>query len=173
MEKAGLLDMTNRIHKICLILVFFDRIQASLNRTTEAWNHHRIRTEHYRSPVVLFELSRERGLREGWWRHDPGDPVDIAGDEFYGVDGDAPLPPADEIRAECRPPREEGEPEEDEIIDGKMEELEWAHGLLDGKIDLAEDDMNWGINVFSRAVLLLTALVEEHGGMPTSHTDNS
>lgn len=109
-------------------------------------------------------MSRERGLREGWWRHDPGDPVDVASDPLYGVDGEGPLPPSDEIRQE-RSGEGVDDVDGEDFVDEKMELVDRAARLLEGKIDLAEDDMNWGINVFTRAVLLLSAIDEENGGL--------
>lgn len=100
LEENNLLDLNNILHQVCIILVFHDRIQDSLNRTAHAWNHHRIRTEGNLSPVALFELSRERGIREGWWEYDPGDPIEVAEHPDYGVDGEGPVPPEDEMREE-------------------------------------------------------------------------
>ncbi|KAJ7315765.1 hypothetical protein DFH08DRAFT_790196 [Mycena albidolilacea] len=37
-----LLDMKNSIHCACLFLVYQPRIQASLDRTRDGWNHHKI-----------------------------------------------------------------------------------------------------------------------------------
>ena len=87
--------MENEAHRICLYLVFSKRIQASLDRTQDTWNQHKIRTEHNRCPVALYELSREKAIVQGYWTGDPGDPAeDVLNDAAYGIDGEAPLPPA-------------------------------------------------------------------------------
>ncbi|KAJ7048689.1 hypothetical protein C8F01DRAFT_1003888 [Mycena amicta] len=91
LEKNDLLDIENPIHRTCLYLVFVKRIQDSLDRTRVAWNHHRIRTKHQRTPVALYELSRVAAIYAGYWTGDAGDPQETV-DELYGVDGDGPVP---------------------------------------------------------------------------------
>ncbi|KAJ7585862.1 hypothetical protein C8J56DRAFT_787895 [Mycena floridula] len=72
---------------LCLYLAFQPRIQESLDRTREAWNHHQIRTAGYRIPVAIYELSRETAIQQGYWPGDPGDDVRNV-DAQYGVEGD-------------------------------------------------------------------------------------
>lgn len=163
LETNDHLDLDNILHKLCILLVFHDRIQESLNRTAHAWNHHSIRTEGNLTPVALFELSRERGIREGWWEYDPGDPIEFAADPDYGVDGEGPLPPEGEMREEWQRTHRRAD-ENDvgfEVDEEKAEMLAEARRLLDGRIDLNRDDMNWGIDVYIEAVTLLTAIVNE------------
>lgn len=161
LEENHLWQHDNVVHKVCLILVFHDRIQESLNRTAHAWNHHRVRTEGNLSPVALFELSRERGLREGWWQYDPGDPVEIANNPEYGVDGQGPTPPEDEMREEWERAHRQDVEAGFEVDDEKEEMLEEARRHLHGRIDLTRDDLNWGIEVYLEAVTLLTAILNE------------
>ncbi|KAJ6576731.1 hypothetical protein B0H10DRAFT_1836751 [Mycena sp. CBHHK59/15] len=81
-----LLDMKNEVHRSCLYLVYQPRIQASLDRTRDAWNHHKIRTERNKTPVAIYELSREYALARGYWTGDPGDDVEfVANDPLYGA----------------------------------------------------------------------------------------
>lgn len=54
MESLDLLDPTNELHIYCLHYVYLHRINTSLKGFKEAWNHHRIRTEHNRTPHQLF-----------------------------------------------------------------------------------------------------------------------
>ncbi len=101
LERAGLLDMDVEVHRVCLFLVFHSRIQAALDRTRDAWNHHKLRTERNRTPVALYELSRETAINRGYWTGDPGDPVDeVSADPAYGVDQRAPAPPVAEMNEE-------------------------------------------------------------------------
>ncbi|KAJ7588911.1 hypothetical protein C8J56DRAFT_785153, partial [Mycena floridula] len=60
---------------LCLYLVFQPCIQESLDQTREAWNHHQIRTAGYRTPVAIYELSRETAIRQGYWTGDSSDDV--------------------------------------------------------------------------------------------------
>ncbi|KAK6993145.1 hypothetical protein R3P38DRAFT_2800892 [Favolaschia claudopus] len=94
LEKNDLLDMENPVHSACLFLVFKRRIQAALDRARDAWNHHRMRTQHDKTPIAIYELSRTAAIIRGYWTGDPGDDMDAASDPLYGFDGDAPLPPS-------------------------------------------------------------------------------
>lgn len=151
LKESQLLNMRHLVHRLCLILVFMPRIQRSLNETIHAWNHHQIRTEHYQTPITLFELSRQQGIRQGWWEYDPGDSMDAAGDPLYGVDGEAPHPPMDDLRRDH-------EPEADVVEDAYPDttpELEDARQYLSSRIDLDGDDDNHGIDIYLDAVHLL------------------
>jgi hypothetical protein len=129
------------VHKLALYLVFQPRIQTSLDRTKESWNHHQIRTERNRSPVALFELSREEAIRLGYWTGDPGDAVDGV-NEVYGVDGEGPVPP----------------PEDSEAGNFSSDaEIQLARELM-GDFDWDRDDGNWGIEVFCEAVIRLASV---------------
>ena len=160
LESTGLLDMGNMIERVCLFLVFLPRIQASLDETRNSWNLHKLRTEHYQTPQAIYELSRAKAIRAGYWP-DPGDDAALAVDPGYGVDDDAPAPPADELADDPISP--EGEQPTD--TEGQRDagifvtddgELEAMQALL-GDFDFAEDDGNFGINVYCRAVELATA----------------
>ncbi|KAG8915996.1 hypothetical protein FRC02_004297 [Tulasnella sp. 418] len=83
--------MDNDIQRVASYLVYQPRIQASLDRSLSAWNLHKIRTARNRSPVALFELSREAAITRGYWTGDPGDNLNTASDPNYGVDGEAAL----------------------------------------------------------------------------------
>lgn len=145
LEERGLLDQENQVHRLCLFLVFSPRIQASLDRTIAAWNNHKIRTARSRTPIALFELSREVAIRKGYWTGDPGD-QEI--DAFYGCDGDAPLPPQDELDedpvegADDPPAGDSANLESEEEAD-----LEAARSAL-FDMDFQEEDNNWGIDIY-------------------------
>ncbi|KAJ7725804.1 hypothetical protein B0H16DRAFT_1332570 [Mycena metata] len=158
LEKNELLDMENPIHSVCLFLVFHRRIQAALDRAREAWNHHRMRTQHDKTPVAMYELSRAAAITRGYWTGDPGDDNDVASDPLYGYDGEAPLPPAAAIVNEplerTEQPVGTGPEREGGILVNDDEELGRAKELL-GEFDCDRDDGNWGIEVYVEAVILM------------------
>ncbi|KAF8207865.1 hypothetical protein K438DRAFT_1575587 [Mycena galopus ATCC 62051] len=159
----GLLDMDNPIHRSCLYLVFQPRIQASLNRTRDAWNHHKIRTAGNKTPIVIFELSRETAIGRGYWTGDNGDDLDTATDPFYGYDGDAPQPPISDHHDEPDSVSEEPEGIEAERAAGIFinddEELHDTQQQM-ADFDFGRDDENWGIDVYCEAVILLRSRIE-------------
>jgi len=69
----------------------------SLDRTRDAWNHHKLRTMRNKTPIAIFELSRQAAITRGYWTGDPGDDHQTASDPMYGFDGEAPLPPPSDI----------------------------------------------------------------------------
>ncbi|KAI1790623.1 hypothetical protein LXA43DRAFT_890572 [Ganoderma leucocontextum] len=155
LEENGLLDMDVKAHRVCLFLVYHHRIQESLDRTRHAWNHHKIRTERNKTPVALFELSREMAMQRGYWTGDPGDSIEDASDPLYGVDGHAPPPPSNEVSED--PTNASNTPEglEEErtagITTNTDSELEEAQRLL-ADFDLLRDDEFWGIDIYCQAV---------------------
>ncbi|PBK67943.1 hypothetical protein ARMSODRAFT_988814 [Armillaria solidipes] len=149
LEENNLLDMDNSVHHICLFLVFHPRIQASLDRTRDAWNHHQLRTEHYKTPIAIYELSREKAIRRGYWTGDPGDSVDeVRRDPYYGIDGDIhdnyPFAP----------------PEAETALNND-EDIEFVKTLM-ADFNFEAEDSNWGIEVYCEAVIRLLAIVEAH-----------
>ncbi|KAJ6565056.1 hypothetical protein B0H10DRAFT_1929296 [Mycena sp. CBHHK59/15] len=159
-----LLDMKNDVHRSCLFLVFQPRIQASLDRTREAWNHHKIRTDRNKTPVAIYELSREAAIRRGYWTGDPGDDINtVANDALYGYDGEAPLPPPSDaaLDANIHAPMEAPLGLEEERAAGIClnddDELAAIRELMPD-FDFEEEDGNWGIDVFCRAVVLLSSI---------------
>lgn len=159
--------MENEVHRICLFLIYHPRIQKSLNNTMDAWNHHKIRTEHYRTPVALYELSREQAIQRGYWTGDPGDDLDTASQPDYGIDPEAPCPPASENAQD--PSQTSAEPEgvADERAAGIAvnddQEIQSARDLL-ADYDFCRDDGNWGIEVYCQAVILMCARLNNHNG---------
>ncbi|KAJ7612597.1 hypothetical protein FB45DRAFT_843087 [Roridomyces roridus] len=159
LETNGLLDMDNIVHSTCLYLVFVSRIQASLDRTRDAWNHHKIRTEQSRTPIAMYELSREAAIRRGYWTGDPGDDGVVI-DELYGFDGHAAAPaePRDEPLERMEQPTNVPEERTTGILLNTDEELFAARDLLPG-FDWARDDGNWGIDVYCEAVVLMNSVL--------------
>ncbi|KAJ6467135.1 hypothetical protein C8R47DRAFT_990495 [Mycena vitilis] len=155
-----LLVMEDQIHAACLFLVFQPRIQASLDRTRDAWNHHKIRTAGNRSPIAIFELSRETAMRRGYWTGDNGDDLASASDPLYGYDGEAPTPPVGDNETPGATPVGIQAEREAGICLNDDEELRDVRDLMDD-FDFDEDDGNWGIDVYCRAVLLLSSRIPD------------
>ncbi|KAJ7600170.1 hypothetical protein C8J56DRAFT_879902 [Mycena floridula] len=68
----------------CKYIIFQPWIQASLQRTISSWNLHQMRTEHYKTPMLIYELSREKAIVQGYWSGDPGDDIATASHVEYG-----------------------------------------------------------------------------------------
>ncbi|KAF9066029.1 hypothetical protein BDP27DRAFT_1424297 [Rhodocollybia butyracea] len=142
--------MTNNMQRLCLYVVFQPQIQDSLRRTADAWNHHRLQTEHQKTLLALYELSREYAKTRGYWTGDPGDDIQTAqhpsyGLEDEGVPGDHQVPEEDSGNIQVN---------EDEDITFVRE----AFQKMD--FDITRDDNNWGIDVYCEAVLLFKAFVD-------------
>ncbi|PPQ75955.1 hypothetical protein CVT26_005783 [Gymnopilus dilepis] len=161
LEDNGLLDMEEPLHRIALFLVYQPRIQQSLNETVQSWNLHKIRTAGNKSPLAMYELSREQAIREGYWTGDPGDSVDQV-DDFYGTEY-APgiVPPAAELASDPEAPRPDTFASDEEahkagIFVNHDDELRQARENL-GDIDLEADDGQNGIGLFCEVLLRLVA----------------
>ncbi|KAJ7837474.1 hypothetical protein B0H13DRAFT_1651512 [Mycena leptocephala] len=157
LEQNELLDMENPIHSTCLFLVFQRRIQAALDRARDAWNHHRMRTQHDKTPIAIYELSRTAAITGGYWTGDPGDDVNtVASDPLYGYDSEAPLPPTamsdNEPLERTEQPLGTAAEREGGILVNGDEDLLAAKELL-GDFDCDRDDGNWGIEVYCEAVI--------------------
>jgi hypothetical protein len=162
LEEIHLLDMENPVHRTCLYLVFRNRIQKSLDRTRDAWNHHKLRTERNKTPIAIYELSREAAITRGYWTGDLGDDLATASDPLYRFDGEAPIPPAAEVQDDAQE-GEEPSGSDDERAAGVSvngdDELHEAEELL-ADIDLNAEDGNWGIDVYCEAMILLMSRLE-------------
>lgn len=160
LEENGLLNMDVKAHRICLFLVYHRRIQDSLDRTRHGWNHHKIRTERNKTPVALYELSRETAIQRGYWTGDPGDSVEDASDPLYGVDGHAPPPPSNEASEDPANVSDDPRGLEEErtagITTNHDSELEEGRHLL-ADVDFLRDDEFWGIDVYCQAVTMYLA----------------
>ena len=167
----GLLDVNSVIHRICLYIVFQPRIQQSLEETASSWNLHTVRTAGNKSPVAIYNLSRELAITGGYWTGDPGDDIHTATDPFYGYDESSGLPPADELASDPIAPRPDDfanvEAERAAgIIVNDDEEIQKVGNILDEmKVDPLADDGNSGIDIYCQAVLLVSAyfMGEEDG----------
>ncbi|KAK0488245.1 hypothetical protein EDD18DRAFT_1081664 [Armillaria luteobubalina] len=156
LEEMPLLDMENSIHHICVLLVFHQRIQALLDHTCDAWNHHQLSTEHYKTPIALYELSQEKAMQHGYWTGDLGDSVDeVQGNPYYGIDGDI------NDNYPFAPPEPTGKEDEAEVALNNDEDIEFVKEVM-GDFDFKAEDSNWGIEVYCKAVIRLTAIVEAH-----------
>ncbi|KAJ7580459.1 hypothetical protein C8J56DRAFT_1058097 [Mycena floridula] len=99
LEELDLFDLENDAHRICLYIIFQPRIQASLQHTISSWNLHRMRTEHYKTPISIYKLSREKAIIRGYWSGDPGDDIATASHVDYSRESEnEPMPPLDELQ---------------------------------------------------------------------------
>ncbi|KAK0442052.1 uncharacterized protein EV420DRAFT_1278502 [Desarmillaria tabescens] len=144
LETNNLWDKENTVHCLCLFLVFQPRIQSPLNRTRDAWNHHKIRTASHRTPIAMYELSREQAIRRGYWMGDVGDDIETANDPFYGEEG--------ALGGNSLIPPPEGLEEGTETHLNEDLHLELAKALL-GEFDYERDGGNWEIEVYCEAVI--------------------
>ncbi|KIY60801.1 hypothetical protein CYLTODRAFT_363702 [Cylindrobasidium torrendii FP15055 ss-10] len=148
LEENELWDKSNLIHCVCLFLVYQPRIQAGLNAAKEAWNHHKIRTANNKTPVALFMQSKMELELRGIWE-DPGDDIGCV-DGWYGVEGIA----EGDVGAI---PHIDPEDPTAELLDD--DEIQGARTLLKD-FDWEQEDGNWGIDTYCKAVLLLTSIYD-------------
>ncbi|KAJ3887065.1 hypothetical protein GG344DRAFT_56347 [Lentinula edodes] len=160
----GLLDMENSIQRLCLYVVYRDRIQASLDRTLSSWNLHDMRTEHNQSPIAMYELSREKAINRGYWTGDPGDHLYTASQPSYGQE-DGDLPPLDELaedpeHGDFTPYLSREEEREKGVFVNDDDEIEEVKDFLraDG-FRYDADDGNWGIDTYCEAVQRIQAIL--------------
>ncbi|KAJ4465551.1 hypothetical protein C8J55DRAFT_441015 [Lentinula edodes] len=150
LEKNGLLNMENSIQRLCLYVVFQPRIQASLRRTADAWNHHRMRTAGHKTPIALYELSREHAKTRGYWTGDPGDDLYTATQSSYGCEDNGT-------------PTDHQVPEEESLETqiNDADDISYVRKTFqDMGFDVERDDGNWGIEVYTEAVLRFKTFVE-------------
>ncbi|KAF9038940.1 hypothetical protein BDZ89DRAFT_1129461 [Hymenopellis radicata] len=147
LEQNGLWEKENALHCICLFLVFQPRIQAALNRAKHAWNHHKIRTARNQTPVAMYALSRQKLMNQGVWTGDVGDDVSCV-DGFYGVEGA-------EDEGLAMPSVDPNDPNSALAEDADIEAARQALG----DFDFEEEDGNWGIDVYCKAVIQLHACI--------------
>ncbi|KAJ3805786.1 hypothetical protein F5876DRAFT_51256 [Lentinula aff. lateritia] len=153
LEDNELLDMSDNIQRLCLYVVFHPRIQQSLRRTADAWNHHQIRTAGHKTPIALYELSREHAKTRGYWTGDPGDNVETASHPSYGLE--------DELEQGAPGDHQVSEEDGDDIRVNENEDITDVHSILTGMgFDIEQEDGNWGIEVYCEAVLKLKVYVE-------------
>jgi hypothetical protein len=170
LERCGLLDMENMVHRLALFVVYQPRIQASLERTIRAWNKHKICTEGNRTPEAIWELSRATAIERGYWTGDPGDDVTTATAAEYGVDPGAPAAPADECHTDPTPDSRVDDSTLDSeamkhagLMINEDEEVELARQILAG-LDVEREDENWGIDVYQEAVAIMMAAFQNVAG---------
>ena len=156
LEKEHLLDPDSKTHLVALYLVYQGRIQKSLDETTTSWNNHALRTERYKTPLALYELSREMAINAGYWNSEEVGDSPEAVDEHYGEEGGE----ADDDQSEPNAPRSDKFANvNDEIEAGIVvtddEVIEEARAAL-GDMDLERDDESWGMDLYCEAVIRLT-----------------
>ncbi|KAJ7686464.1 hypothetical protein B0H14DRAFT_2296889, partial [Mycena olivaceomarginata] len=152
-----LFDMKNEVHSSCVYLVFQPCIQASLDRTRDGWNHHKIQTERNKTPIAIYELSREAAIARVYLTGDLGDDLNtLVNDPLYSYDGEAPLPPAGEAADDAAgPPAPESagiqaERDAGNCVNGDNKIA--AIKELMPAFDEDDNDQNWGTDMYCRSV---------------------
>lgn len=147
--------MNIHIHRLVLFVVFQPRIQASLRRSADAWNHHQVRTAGNKMPIALYELSREHAKTHGYWTGDPGDDIDTASHPSYGLE--------DELDSQCTP-GDHSVPEEEDSANIRVNEDDDINfvrkAFEEMEFDVEKEDNNWGIDVYCEAVLRFQTYVQ-------------
>jgi hypothetical protein len=167
LERLNLLDPSSPTHLVCLYLVYQPRIQQSLDNTVASWNNHKVRTAGHRTPIAMFELSKERAINGGYWKNDPGDGLENVGDD-YGEDGETwSVPPAEELAEDPAAPHSDRfDTVDDErnagIFVSEDKAIQEAREVLESVgFDFKADDENWGMDLYCAAVFRLTAHYNE------------
>jgi len=165
LEAIDLLDMDNPIHRVCLFIVFRNRIQKSLDETLVSWNNHKVRTAGNKTPNAMYQLSREQAINRGFWTGDPGDDLSEVSDDYGREFGDGIMPPADELADDPTAPRSDYFPSaeaehEAGIFVNNDDEIQGIKDIL-GDFDVSEEDDNNGINVYVEATLRVEAFLKK------------
>ncbi|KAJ7581912.1 hypothetical protein C8J56DRAFT_1029335 [Mycena floridula] len=104
------------------------------------------------------DFGRAKAINHGYWSSDPGDDINTASALGYGREAETePLPPRDELRDDPTAPdhtefASSVEEYQAGIFINDDDEIAAGRELLEG-LDINEDDGNWGIDVYCRAVL--------------------
>src|SRR5436190_11564173 len=83
LQQNNIYDSDNEIDKFTLIFVYYPLMQRSLHQFARIWNHHKLRTEHHRSPIQLYADGNPQSLSIL---------LNDAEQEQYGIDWDGPIP---------------------------------------------------------------------------------
>lgn len=96
LEENGHLDVNNALHLWCLQYIYIPRIQAALSVFKEAWNNHRLRTEHGNSPLQVFVSGVLSNVGQGHCEIDELFSAEIGEQSYrnYGIDWNGPVPEA-------------------------------------------------------------------------------
>jgi hypothetical protein len=109
----------------------------------------------------MYELSRQHAINRGYWSGDPGDDMETASDPSYGHDPTVPMPPVDELSSDPTAPVEEdyadlaAQKQAGVFVTGDNE-IEAARDILTDW-DLADEDGDWGIDMYCQAVIALSS----------------
>ncbi len=133
LEARGLLQSVNEVHLYALHYVYLPRINQSLTRFCDGWNHHGIPTAQHQSPHQMFTAGALRLQESGLHGLDFFTDVD----SFYGVE-------------------ELGLPSEDsqgvQIPENSFCLREDHFRQLQGHVDPLQESPNYGIDLYVRTV---------------------
>jgi len=86
LHTIGIYDSHDPIDQFTIAFVYLPIIRRSLSKFIRVWNHHKLRTERYRTPAQLYLDSLDIHLQ---FTHSLSPTIDYAN---YGIDWDGPLP---------------------------------------------------------------------------------
>ena len=143
LETLDLLQPTNEIHLYCLHYVYLHRINASLQGFQEAWNHHRIRTEHNQTPHQLFTVGSLRLHSSGLVAVDFFEDVG----EEYGIHEDGIIP---------------GVYDRVEIPENRLQLREDHLELLQQNVDRFSQSQNYAIEIYEETVAFISNIISQN-----------
>ena len=129
LENCDLLDPLNPLHIYAIHFVFLPRINRALHLFKEAWNNHRLRSEHGQTPNQLFVAGALRLQHAGLVALDFFDQVP----DSYGMTEDLPL--AEDEEGVVVPPTDFS------LTDEQLHELQ-------RRVDPLSDSENMGIDLY-------------------------
>lgn len=132
LENCDLLDPLNPIHIYAIHYVFLPRINRALHFFKEAWNSHRLRTEHGQTPNQLFVAGTLRLQHAGLVALDFFDQVS----DSYGIYEVEDLPLVEDEEGVVVPP-----------IDFSLTDEQL--GELQSRVDPLNDSENMGIDLYT------------------------
>ncbi len=138
LEGQGILDPLNNLHLYALHYVFLPRINRAQDEFRSAWNHHRIRTAHSRSPHQLFIAGLLLLQNSQLTALDFFEDVDSS----YGVDDEGPVPD-----------------EEDGTVSIPTIDYHPTPAIfqrLCGSVDPLSQSDNYGIDLYEQSLQILT-----------------
>ena len=141
LEQHDLLDPIDEQHLYALHYIFVPRINRALDVFKNAWNHHRIRTAHHKSPHQLFTAGMLL------LQHSQLSALDlfVNVDNFYGMDPEAPEPQDESDGVVVVPPAN---------FHLNPEDFHWLRSTIN---PLGPSD-NYGIDLYEQTIHFLSTV---------------
>jgi hypothetical protein len=140
LQQNNIYDSDNEIDKFTLIFVYYPLMQRSLHQFARIWNHHKLRTEHHRSPIQLYADGNPGSL----WMPTCAEEL-----QQYGIDWNGPVPVDDDENetAVVEPPRNPLSDQDRQILEGHFkDQLYPVVEILDNNI--MSPQFNYGVDIY-------------------------